>query len=330
MSKYKKGLIRDMELMACEYWFRGEFVELSKLCKGLFYFTPLFVYQPGKATSVYYDLSDKNQDPNNLVNFLLKHPNSFDKFAEKWMKVRDELMECVKRKSVNDFKKLFSLISEFWPLMDCAWALCDGAKAPEELAKKAFDLRAKTERVVWDAGFLFYDLAKQIISSDDVLFMTFDEFVKGSIPKDIELRKKGYVYYMGKVYTPESVELFAKEHNIVILEDKVGDVSDVKGIVACKGVVRGVARIVLERSQLGKVNVGDVLVSSMTTPDFLPAMSKAAAFVTDEGGITCHASIVAREMKKPCVIGTKISTRVFKDGDLIEVDAEKGVVRKIL
>ncbi len=67
----------------------------------------------------------------------------------------------------------------------------------------------------------------------------------------------------------------------------------------------------------------------MTTPDFLPAMERAAAFVTEEGGITCHAAIVAREMKKPCVIGTKIATKVFKDGDRVEVDATKGVVRKI-
>jgi len=58
-------------------------------------------------------------------------------------------------------------------------------------------------------------------------------------------------------------------------------------------------------------------------------MQRAAAFVTDEGGITCHAAIVAREMKKPCVIGTKIATKIFKDGDIVEVDADKGIVRKI-
>lgn len=67
----------------------------------------------------------------------------------------------------------------------------------------------------------------------------------------------------------------------------------------------------------------------MTTPDFVPAMQRAAAIVTDEGGILCHAAIIAREMRKPCVIGTKIATRVFKDGDLIEVDADKGIVRKL-
>lgn len=65
----------------------------------------------------------------------------------------------------------------------------------------------------------------------------------------------------------------------------------------------------------------------MTTPDFVFAMKQAAAFVTDEGGITCHAAIIARELGKPCVIGTKIASSTFKDGDLIEVDANNGAVR---
>jgi len=78
---------------------------------------------------------------------------------------------------------------------------------------------------------------------------------------------------------------------------------------------------------MDKIEIGDVLIAVMTRPDYLPAMQKAIAFVTDEGGITCHAAIVAREMKKPCVIGTKIATKTFKDGDMVEVDAEKGVVK---
>ena len=64
----------------------------------------------------------------------------------------------------------------------------------------------------------------------------------------------------------------------------------------------------------------------MTISDFLPAMMKASAFVTDEGGITCHAAIAARELKKPCIIGTKIATQVLKDGDMVEVKADHGLV----
>lgn len=66
---------------------------------------------------------------------------------------------------------------------------------------------------------------------------------------------------------------------------------------------------------------------AMTTPDYFPAMRKVAAFVTDEGGITCHVAIVAREFGKPCIIGTKVATQVLHTGDMVEVDADSGVVR---
>ncbi len=103
----------------------------------------------------------------------------------------------------------------------------------------------------------------------------------------------------------------------------------VTGSCACKGVAKGIVKIVLSEDDFGKVKEGDILVTSMTRPEFLPVMKKSAAFVTNEGGIACHAAIIARELKKPCVIGTKIATKVLKDGDLVEVDADKGVVRKV-
>ncbi len=78
-----------------------------------------------------------------------------------------------------------------------------------------------------------------------------------------------------------------------------------------------------------KMQKGDILVSIATNPDLVPAMKKAAAVVTEQGGVTSHAAIVARELRIPCVIGTKIATKVLKDGNKIEVDATKGIVRKL-
>ena len=77
------------------------------------------------------------------------------------------------------------------------------------------------------------------------------------------------------------------------------------------------------------ISNGEILVCAMTSPDFLPLMKQSSAIVTDLGGILSHAAIVSRELKKPCVVGTKDATKLLKDGDLVEVDAEKGVVRKI-
>jgi pyruvate,water dikinase len=67
----------------------------------------------------------------------------------------------------------------------------------------------------------------------------------------------------------------------------------------------------------------------MTSPDYISAMNLAGAIVTDEGGLLSHAAIVSRELGKPCIVGTKVATRVFKNRDLVEVDANKGIVRKI-
>ncbi|MHB8830894.1 MAG: PEP-utilizing enzyme [Patescibacteria group bacterium] len=100
----------------------------------------------------------------------------------------------------------------------------------------------------------------------------------------------------------------------------------IKGNTAYPGVVKGTVRIIMNAADLGKVQDGDVLVAVQTTPELLPGMKKAIAFVTDIGGITSHAAIVSREMKKPCVVGTKNATKVLKDGDLVKVDADHGYI----
>lgn len=100
----------------------------------------------------------------------------------------------------------------------------------------------------------------------------------------------------------------------------------VAGYVAFKGNVRGTVRVILSEKDFGKMQEGDVLVTSMTRPEFLPVMRKASAYVTNEGGITCHAAIVARELQTPCIVGTRVATSVFHDGDLVEVDTARGTV----
>jgi phosphohistidine swiveling domain-containing protein len=104
---------------------------------------------------------------------------------------------------------------------------------------------------------------------------------------------------------------------------------EVKGLVACSGKAVGTARIVKTVHDLLKVEKGDILISPMTHPDYIIAMRKAAAIVTDEGGLLCHAAIVSRELGTPCIVGTKNATSVFGNGDKIEVDAEKGIVRVV-
>jgi len=100
----------------------------------------------------------------------------------------------------------------------------------------------------------------------------------------------------------------------------------VKGETASPGIASGKVKIVLKMEDLDKVKKGDVLVTTMTTPDMVPGMQRAAAIVTDEGGLTCHAAIVSREMGTPCVVGTGNATKILKEGDIITVNATHGNV----
>jgi phosphohistidine swiveling domain-containing protein len=122
------------------------------------------------------------------------------------------------------------------------------------------------------------------------------------------------------------------DKGIKVLEDGIAiecQSNEIKGLGASRGKVIGAVKIVNNASEMSKVSIGDILVAPMTSVDYLTIMGKAAAFVTNEGGITSHAAIVSRELGKPCVVGTKNATQVFKDGDMVEVDANKGIVRKI-
>jgi pyruvate,water dikinase len=156
----------------------------------------------------------------------------------------------------------------------------------------------------------------------------------GAMPPAKQLgERKKYLVYTAIGEKGSELRLGHEAHRyikrfVVFNQDKKVRLS-IHGNVACPGKVTGKVRIVNTAKQMHKIKEGDILVATQTTPELLPAMKKAAAFVTDIGGITSHAAIVSREMNKPCVIGTKLATQVFKDGDMVEVDANKGIVRKL-
>lgn len=124
-------------------------------------------------------------------------------------------------------------------------------------------------------------------------------------------------------------DLIDKTFKSLLAEEKINFSGSVTGQTAFPGKVRGRVKILNNSQDNEKIKPGDILVTFATTPDFLPAMMKAAAYVTDQGGVTSHAAITAREMKKPCVIGTQFASKVFIDGDMVEVDANKGIVKKL-
>ncbi len=115
---------------------------------------------------------------------------------------------------------------------------------------------------------------------------------------------------------------FANSH-----KDKTNLSTEIKGNVAYKGQVTGLVKIINKPSDMKKMRDGDILVSISTSPLIVPAMKKATAFITDQGGLASHAAIIAREMKVPCVVGTENATLILRDGDEIDVDANNGIIK---
>jgi len=100
----------------------------------------------------------------------------------------------------------------------------------------------------------------------------------------------------------------------------------ITGTAASPGMASGPVKVISEASQIGRVESGAVLVTQMTTPDFVPAMKRVAAIVTDQGGRTAHAAIVSRELGIPCVVGTEHATTTLSDGQIVTVDGSRGKI----
>ena len=188
---------------------------------------------------------------------------------------------------------------------------------------------------------VMYDLASEIFKriklpeesflgfiTDEIIEMDVDD--KKSILKELEMRKSGVAVLIRPDSSYEILHMkfedALKKLDDIVHRVKHEDKKELKGSPACKGFVSGKVRIVIDvKNAIFKE--GEILVTSMTRPEFVPLMKKAGGIITNEGGITSHAAIISRELGIPCIIGTKIATQILHDGDLVEVDADNGVVR---
>ena len=126
-------------------------------------------------------------------------------------------------------------------------------------------------------------------------------------------------------------------HETIILGNEVSECESIilgevktkntlRGIVAFPGVATGKCRIIVDPHADNEFNEGDILVTGMTRPEFIPYIQKSSAIITDVGGMLCHAAVTARELKKPCIVGTNQATKILKNGDVASIDANKGII----
>jgi pyruvate,water dikinase len=167
--------------------------------------------------------------------------------------------------------------------------------------------------------------AKQKLADKDIVALAkvgkmIEDLYK--FPQDIEWAREGKQLFILQTRPVTTLKPKDKTKTLPKIEAK----AILTGVAASPGIAVGPVRIVSDASHIDKVENGDVLVAEMTTPDFVPAMKRATAIVTDRGGRTAHAAIVSRELGIPCVVGTEVATKTLRDGQKITVDGFSGEV----
>ena len=138
-----------------------------------------------------------------------------------------------------------------------------------------------------------------------------------------------WAFEKGKLFLLQARPITTLDKETEVTEDSDVSVDGeviVRGLGASPGVASGLVKIIRDIDELDKVEDGDIMVTTMTTPDMVPAMRRAAGIITDEGGVTCHASIISRELGIPCVVGTGSATSTLKEESGVTLDGKKGLV----
>lgn len=182
---------------------------------------------------------------------------------------------------------------------------------------------------------LFIEISKRLgLSLEEVLFLTKLE-LESALKGDFDLSTleiKDRIQNSAFLLKDDEVHIFTKPEELAIvdsfIEEKEEGLLELKGLAVSAGKAKGRVALVISNKDFTKFQPGQILVTSSTRPDFVPLMKKAAAVLTDEGGILSHAAIISRELGLPCVVGIKNATQVLKDGDMVEVDADNGIIVK--
>jgi phosphohistidine swiveling domain-containing protein len=292
--------------------------------------------------SMYLPIDDYNRIGNSLAKVAVKK-DKFSEWIDSFIKISDEVLDTVNKTEPKEFLaniinigKLYSSYTAYQVATKTAFNFL--AEEHDDIKKRMENARKYSENFFKISEEKLDQVAEELkkelndYPTDLIKCLTVDE-IDGymnskKIPSVSELSnrfKKSGIFWDGE-------NAYFMDGDVI---DKISKhwLSDIKsniieGQVAYRGLIRGKCRIILNYKEADIEN-GDILVTGMTDPNFVPLMKKAGAIVTDGGGLLCHAAIVARELKKPCIIGTKIATKVLKDGDEVEVDADKGVVKII-
>ena len=336
---FEKGFSRDFSIIVEEAWFFALTEGVEKVFgeKNPNYPPNVFFINNG-LIEVW-----ENQKALDWLKEKLRSENSKDlSFLSNTIKEYNENLEKMKnwleKKELSSLEGLNSFLETYFSTMVgfmLFYYTATDEKSPEEARQIAAKIREEDAFFDETDKFIRNSLRKILPAAIGFETAIVRQELQGNIPAVEELakRKKGFVHIPGLASETMALQRFQKNHPEFFFKKPRQPAkrkpNEIKGNVAFPGMAEGFARIVRLKEELGTVKEGEIIVSPMTTPDFVPAMKKAAGFVTDEGGILCHAAIVARELKKPCIVGTGIATQILKTGDFVELDAFKGIVKML-
>lgn len=340
IQKYKKLFSRDFSLPSVEAWVRGESTNPKGWTSDKQPFLPYIVTERSDDTiHFYYNLQGVNWVCN-LLSKLAHEDKQFLKKIEKTVLEKLNFIYPIYEKEeaidLSSLKRFIRELEDGYPWFEAMWwffQMDDESKVKglnlEDLAK----VRSLTDKLCNSSDTVIRKSLTNIYPKLDDLssVLRTEEIISERIPGKSEFKKRynGYFFANDRLFTGLDKSNIEKRFGIHFEQVVVNKVRQLTGSIAYNGVVRGFVRRVMGHKQIGEVEVGEILISPMTIPDFIPAIKKAAAIVTDEGGVLSHAAIVAREFEKPTVVGTTIVTKRLQDGDIVEVNANEGKVTLI-
>ena len=337
---YTKEFSRDFTLETVSIWCDAESTDPRQWTDKQQPKKPfLFFVRDARNVSVYYDTTgidwikqELNAQRKQNSNFVT---HTIQTFNQKYNAIKDvfENKPILPLEKLNDFTHK---LRDLWAWFEAVWWLIDLLEKednPPELPALQ-KIRKQTENLaIGGEETIIKSLARTFPDKAQYASVILvKEAIENKIPSNerLEQRLKHYIYTNKAVFEDKTLQDIEEEYGISIKTEKaVLEGSEFSGQTAFPGKAKGNVRKILNKRDIPTMQEGEILVAAMTTPDYMPALKKAAAIVTDEGGIISHAAIVSRELKTPCIMGTKIATDVLENGDVIEVDATKGKVKKI-
>ncbi len=328
---------RDFCLAHIEIWCKGESTDSRRWTEKKHIYVPYILFEKTDETvNCYMDERGFEWVISELKEQIKKDPQFVKNLAKEYVDIYGNVNHVLEKNESLSHEELIKFLKDYhsgWPIYEALYFLTEILPQSSEefkLAKDSLDLSDKTG----DQGDKLMRLSlKRIFPELGELssFLLNEEIISRNIPTKDELKKRarGYFYADDKLFVGKNREDIGKIFNVKLENNRIDDLTEFGGQVAYSGKTRGIVRKIMSYSRSNEMKEGEILVTAMTTPEFLPALMKCSAFITDEGGIACHAAIVAREMKKPCIVSTKIATKVLKTGDLVEVDADNGIVKII-